>query len=293
MAKRILVTGAAGALGNALLGKLREDHWWIRALVLPGQPALTLAHETHFGDLTKVETLQGLLEDIDVVLHMAGLILTKRSHLFASVNEKGTQNLIQLAQSVSVEHFVYISSTSVDYPEQTVYAQSKSAAECHVKESKLPWTIVRPTLLVGKGGGAEYQIFKKLCRWSYCILPLAGRAKKRPIHVDDLAHGLCLLLEHKNQTIGKTYSLGGLEAISLTQMLQEIRHESKKAPMRVFTLPLVFFSMMAWGFDNAPWGKFSMRQALAGLIQDATPSIELAQRDFSFQPKPLKGRWLK
>ncbi len=292
MAKRILITGAAGALGNALLGKLREDNWWIRALVLPGQPLLPLAHETHFGDLTQLETLQGLLVDIDVVFHMAGLILTKRSHLFASVNEMGTQNLIQLAQAYSLEHFVYISSTSVDYPEPTVYAQSKFAAERLVKKATTHWTIVRPTLLVGKGGGAEYQIFKKLSLWPICILPLSGKAQKRPIHVDDLAKGLCQLLEHRSQTIGKTYSLCGQETLSLAQMLQDIRQESKKPPMKVFTLPPMLFSLIAMGFDRLPMGRFSMRQALAGLIQDATPSFEQAQRDFFFQPQPLKGRWL-
>jgi len=292
MAKRILVTGAAGALGNALLGKLREDNWWIRALVLPGQPSLSLAHETHFGDLTKVETLQGVLADIDVVLHMAGLILTKNKHLFSTVNEVGTQHLLQLAQANSLEHFIYISSTSVDYPEPTLYAQSKSAAEWHVKKAKIPWTIVRPTLLVGKGGGAEYHIFKKLSRWPICILPLSGSAQKRPIHVDDLAKGLCQLLEHRSQTIGKTYSLCGLETKSLAQMLQEIRKESKKPPMKVFTLPPMLFSLIAMGFDRLPMGRFSLRQALAGFIQDATPSFEQAQRDFFFQPQPLKGRWL-
>jgi len=288
--RRILVTGAGGALGAALLGHLQNQGWWVRALVLPNTvPELAGANETCQGDVCEPSSLQSALTGVDVVLHMAGLILSRDANILQLVNTQGTCNMLTACAQAGIRRFVYVSSTSVEYPKRNAYAQSKWDAEQAVRASNLDWTIVRPTLLVGKGGGAEYNMFAKLVRWPLVALPAGGYARKRPVHVQDLAVGLVALLPNP-ATISNTYSLAGCEVISLRRMLAELAYANQRPYPLVIPIPTWFLVPWAKLLDHFPL-RFSASQALMGLGEDAVPSIDDAVRDFGFAPKSVQGRW--
>ena len=291
-AKMILVTGAGGSLGAALLGQLRASGWIIRALVLPDSPFCANADETVEADLCVASGLGKCLADVDVVLHMAGLILSNEPDRFFAVNTEGTRNLVQACVQMGVRRFVYVSSISVEYPVRNPYAESKRLAEDIVRSHGLDWTIVRPTLLVGRGGGAEYRMFARLARYPFLLLPQGGTALKRPIHVDDLSSGLCKLLG-SSASLGKTYNLAGCDILSLRQMISAIRQDESRKRLSVGSVPVLFCKVLARILDWVPLRRYSARQALFGLVTDCVPSIEDAQSDFAFSPCSLTGRWRK
>ena len=291
--KRILVTGAGGALGNALLSMLASAGWNIRALVLPGTVAMLAgASETVVGDVRSRSDMRHAVQGVDAVLHMASVILSRDPSVFAEVNREGTRNLLTACQEAGVSRFVQVSSISVEYPSRTVYAESKFQAEALVRESSLDWSIVRPTLLVGKGGGAEYHLFKQLASWPVAVLPAGGFARKRPIHVADLAESLTRLMGAGSQTFGKTYALAGLETLTLKEMLTGISRDQGGSGPFLLPLPQVLARAGVCLADLLPGRAYSASQALAGLVQNAAPDTSAATLDFGHCPRPLAGRWL-
>lgn len=290
MRGRVLVTGAGGALGAALLRRLGKEGWWVRALIMQGQNFLTDADESVVGDVRNPQSILLALNGVDSVIHMAGVILSRRSGIFYEVNTQGTRNLVDCCRQLGVARFLQISSISVTYPLRNSYADSKWLAEQAVMDSGLHWTILRPTLLVGKGGGAEFQRFAGLVKRSLIPLPAGGSARKRPVHVDDLADGICAALPNQN-TYGRIYAMGGASSYSLAEMLRAIAEELGVCKPNILRIPAFLSRGIAHICDLLP-GKLSMKQTVQGLLQDADPSIAPAQQDFGYQPQPLLGRFL-
>lgn len=290
MTAKVLITGADGALGRAVLGHLNATGLAVRVLVMPGKPMPQYASECVWGDVRDFSAMQQAVNGIQTVIHMAGLILSQSPQMLHDVNAVGTKNLLDASLEQGVTRFLYISSISVTYPHRNAYAESKLQAEAFVRNSGLAWTILRPTLLVGKGGGIEFLKFGILSKFPLILLPLNGRALKRPVHIQDLAEGIIRALQ-SSYTHGKVYAVAGLETYSLHQMLCEIAKEQNRSAPRILSMPLAVSKLVATGIDFFP-GKLSARQTLMGLIENAAPEITEAKADFGYAPKTLKGRWI-
>jgi len=111
----ILVTGAAGHLGNVLVRELLADGFKVRALVLPGEDTSALAGmdiEIVEGNVLDQSSLEKAMQGIDTVFHMAGIIsiMPGQDDLMRRVNVDGTRNAAQAALKAGVRRLVYTSS---------------------------------------------------------------------------------------------------------------------------------------------------------------------------------------
>jgi NADH dehydrogenase len=287
VATTILITGAAGEIGSRMVASFREQGHTVRALVLPGDPlAARLTHEAqvHTGDVTKPETLPAAFADVDIVYHLAAVLLCEKAELFQAVNVEGTRNVVAAAAAAGVRHLIHISSASVVYPNTTHYSRSKRQAEDIVKAcQKVHWTIVRPTLVYDGEGGLEFKMYADFVR-RYPVVPLvaSGRAKKRPVHVADLLSGL-LAMAGNPITFGKTYNLSGGETVTLRELAQlMLERQGLKKPM--LSLPTGPCQIAAW-----LWGKLNrrpllMEHTIAGLTQDADLDPAATTQDLGYHP---------
>lgn len=134
----VLVTGGTGTLGRHVVVELRKS----------GQRARILSRDPHGhvdavqGDLASGEGLDKAVAGMDAIIHAAtsSRDMTKGR----AVDVDGTRRLIRAAQRAGVQHFVYVSIVGIDgvaYP----YYRTKLAAEAVVRESAVPWTILRAT----------------------------------------------------------------------------------------------------------------------------------------------------
>jgi NADH dehydrogenase len=240
--------------------------------------------ELVYGDVTNYGSLRSAFEGIDMVFHLAAILLSTQPSEFERINTQGTRNVISACQDAGVRRLLYVSSISVTYPILTPYGQSKLDGESLVRESGLDWTIVRPTLVIGDGGGIEFNMYARyVSRFPVYFLPGGGKALKRPVRSADLVQGIAAAgLE--DCAIWKTYALAGPSVMTMAQMAEAILR-SRGLKHRMLKLPWWLCRRLAVLKAWIGGTGVSAEQALAGFLYDAAPSIESAENDLGYHPK--------
>jgi NADH dehydrogenase len=156
----IFLTGATGYVGSRLVRRLAAQGERLRCLVLPDDPAEPLTGldvEVVRGTVTDADSFLAHGRGVDAVAHVASLMLPNPAHLIEHVNVTGTANVVRFARQWKVRRLVYVSAVSAAYARTNVYGRSKREAERLVRESGVDYTIIRPTMVYGPGGGLHFQ----------------------------------------------------------------------------------------------------------------------------------------
>lgn len=201
---RVLITGGTGFIGYHLIREILDKEWQIRCLVRKSSiiPEEFIGKvEFITGDITDKTSLKGIVDNIDIVIHMAGLIKASNFKSFKKVNTEGTINLINAIppETQSAIKFIFISSMaacgpsrnreplSEDHPPTPIshYGRSKLLAEEAVTNSSLDYRIIRPAAVYGPGDKETLSFFRLAANH---INPRIGFRKRylSLIHVKDL-----------------------------------------------------------------------------------------------------------
>lgn len=221
----VFLTGAFGSVGSHTLGYLLERKYDVtcfdiknknnektyKKLVKKGK------FKTVWGDITDLDSVSEAMGEVDCILHLAALIppiTEQRPELAMKVNVQGTKYIVDCANKLTKKpKIVYVSSISVHGPRMhekppvkaddelrptSVYTNSKVEAEKIVKNSGIPWTIVR--LGVAPMVSGNFESFDEA--WE---MPLDQRIEF--IHPKDV--GLALTNSVTANINGKILLLGG------------------------------------------------------------------------------------
>lgn len=285
--RRVLVTGAAGVLGARLVSRLLQAGFQVRALVLPNDPGRVrleqLGAEIRIGDICDPGSLDALCSEIDVVYHLAAIILSHDPSAFARINRDGTAHLLASADRARVPHFIYVSSASVTYPVRTPYAESKLQAEHLVQARDGAYTIVRPTLVYDEHGGQELRMFLDYLR-RFPVVPFIGpgTAIKRPVWSEDIVAGLACLAGNPI-SFGKTYNFSGAEPITMIDFARLLlQHHGEERPF--MHLPVSLCQVFARGLARCMARPPLTLSAIAGVVNDADLDPSSAMTDLGYQP---------
>jgi nucleoside-diphosphate-sugar epimerase len=170
------ITGGTGFIGSHLIETLIRQGHRVRALVRSPAKAERLGFtgvEWVPGDLTSVDALRAGASGADVVFHVAGLTSAMSMAEYLAVNRDGTARVLDAARPDGAR-FVLVSSLAAggpsapgrpllgDEPPHPVsnYGRSKLAAETVVRESPLPWVIMRPPAVYGPRDTEMLRLFK-------------------------------------------------------------------------------------------------------------------------------------
>ncbi|MBN2037303.1 MAG: NAD(P)-dependent oxidoreductase [Chitinispirillaceae bacterium] len=285
----ILITGGTGAMGSVLVRKLSEQGHSLRVLTLPGdRNAERLRTEygvdVRYGSVADASACRGLCDGADTVLHLAAIIITNDESLYTSINAGGTRNIVAQAAAAGVKHFIHVSSASVLYPKPTPYSISKRLAEDLVKKSKLPWTIVRPTLVYGQRGGQEFDMFLSYLK-KFPVVPFIGNgnALKRPVFVDDVVDGLVKIacMERGKNAV---YNLSGATSLSILDFARLCLTLMGKERKPVVRLPVWLCVMLAGVMKRAMRNPPLKWSVIAGVTQDADLDPSDAINELGYAP---------
>lgn len=218
----ILVTGATGFVGRALLPRLSEAGHTVRCLVrasrqtprLPARVAVQLA----IGALDDARALRSALAGVDTVIHLAGVEWRGRHGNLLAVDVNGTRALVEAAREAGVGRFVYLSHLGADRASAYPVLKAKGIAEEFLRQSGVPHTIFRSALLYGRED-VWTNTLAALIRLSpgVLLLPGNGQTTLQPLWVDDLATCIEWSLADAG-FVGQTLALGGPEFVTLRQL---------------------------------------------------------------------------
>jgi len=202
----IQVTGATGHQGGAVLRKLRERGFPVRALTRdPDQDkarSLT-GHGTEVvrGDLDDPASLTRALEGVYGVFSVQG---------WSGGGVEGeVRQGIQLADAAKrsrISHFVYSSVASADRHSGIPHFESKLRIEEHIRGTGMHFTIVRPGFFMENWLGMRQQIEQ-----GEVALPLKAETRLQMIAVDDIGGFVTLAFEKPGTYQGQTRELAGDE----------------------------------------------------------------------------------
>ncbi len=251
----VLVTGAAGHVGSALVRELLADGETVRALVMPGEDIAGLRGldvQIVVGDVLDPSTLEMALSGAEAVYHLAGIIsiMPGKDAPMRQVNVVGTANVARLARLAGVRRMVYVSSIhALARPprgvpiDETVpfdphnaageYDRTKAEASLVILEEVrrgLDAVIVCPTGIMGpfdfRGGAMGRQMRQWMKPGKHLIID--GHFDF--IDVRDVARGMILACRKGRR--GQTYLLSG-ERISVGQLVTRVREVSGTRGMLV------------------------------------------------------------
>jgi uncharacterized protein YbjT (DUF2867 family) len=221
---RILVTGATGFVGPAVVRRLVDDGHTVRVLEhTAGSSAALPSQDAVEGSMTDAASLRAAVDGQDAVVHLVA-ILTGKPEEFRSVMEQGTRDLLEASRDAGVRRFVLMSAlgTTEETKELVPYYGAKWQMEQDVKASGLEHVILRPSFIFGPEGGALGQ-FKRIAKLAP-VTPIPGPGTQRiqPIWVEDVAAYFAASIE-KPEAANRTFELGGPDVVTWNEFWSRLK----------------------------------------------------------------------
>jgi nucleoside-diphosphate-sugar epimerase len=277
----VLVTGANGFLGQALVRALLAGGRRVRALVRERSDASALdgGVEIVRGDATDPAALRRAVPGCSLVFHLAGVRRAADRESFLSVNAGSTRLLLEacLEAGAARQRFVLAGSLASIGPSREGrreddpfapaewYGESKAEAEriCLSFADRLPVAIGRPPRNIGPGDRENLFFFRIVAKG--VVLRILG--PERPlswIDVDDCARGFVLLGE-RPEAVGEAFFLASPERTSVEGLQREVARALGVAP-RTLPVPALALTALAWAadaFTRATGRKLPLNRKLA------------------------------
>jgi uncharacterized protein YbjT (DUF2867 family) len=188
---KLAITGATGFVGGRLLELAIDAGHEVRALTRRLQQ-LRDGVVWIDGALDDPDSLDRLVEGVDAVIHVAGVLNARDVAGFEAGNVTGTAAIVEATQLARIDRFVHVSSLAAREPELSMYGASKARSEALVGTAPIDWAIVRPPAVYGPGDKETLELFR-MAKAGIVLLPPRGRLSV--IHVDDLGRLLLVLAD--------------------------------------------------------------------------------------------------
>jgi NADH dehydrogenase len=238
----ILITGSTGFIGRALIRQFSSTGHPVRALIRPSPrtPRLPkgVSVEVAVVSLADKRGLLAALRDVDTIIHLASAENQGSRGNLLTADIQGTENLVEAASEAGVDRFVYLSHIGAGPSSAYPAFKSKGIAEEHIRNGKVPYTILRTSLVYGPEDHFTNNI-SRLIRSSFGVFPIpsGGRTVVQPVWVEDLATCILWALE-RNDTLNQVYELGGSEFFTLQQIIETIMETTHRRRLFVPLSPL-------------------------------------------------------
>jgi len=310
---RVLVLGGTGFIGSHLVKRLANNGFDVVVPVRKESNRESLSAgsvQVAEADLLRPGSLDGLMEGIDTVFHLAAVRGSGWSFSDEDVyrvNVGITRNLMEAAVFQGVKHCVYVSSVSVyghpkgvlvgeEYPcspitryGETKYESEKMVEGFHQRDKVLS-TIIRPVITYGPGDtrGMVAKLISLINLNRYLTVG-NGENRVHLIYINDLIDGLMLALNNP-AVLGRTYIFAGEEPITINRLVGIISGSLGKRVINLH-IPIWFarlaahlmeFSYRLLDIHNEP---LLTLDKIDIMCRDRAFDFKRAKEDLQFAPK--------
>lgn len=239
----ILVTGATGFLGSALVTELVKRQQRVRVLARDEQKARAYfgnAVTIIPGSVTNQVQVQRALDGVDTLYHLAGRLYhpATPTELYYETHVKGTRIVMNAClEQKELRRVIHVSTTGVhgitgttpaaeDAPFAPTNPYEKTKLEGELlalhayQEHGLPVSIIRPGLVYGPGDLHLLGFFRAIQKGLFRVIA-GGKACLHPVYIDDMVSAF-LLCARSEQTIGHAYNIAGNQIVTIRQLASAI-----------------------------------------------------------------------
>jgi uncharacterized protein YbjT (DUF2867 family) len=273
---RMLVTGATGLLGGALLKLLLAGGHQVRCLVREGSLRARRLDERRVelarGDVGDAWALSRALRGVDALLHIAGI--------------EYAPQVVEAARRAKVGRLVVVGSTSA-HSAYEFRSGPKLRMEKLVRESGLEYTIVRPSMIYGSELDKNmHRLLRFLDRSP--VFPVFGSGENlwQPVYYEDCARGVYEALVRET-AVGQSYDLPGAEPLTYVELVKLAADVLGKKP-RMVRVPLepVRLSLAAAERLRLPLPIRS--EQVLRLRENKAYPYDKAKRELGYAPRPFR-----
>jgi nucleoside-diphosphate-sugar epimerase len=306
---KVLITGATGLLGGHLVQELQQRGEQIRALVLPVENAERLIAqgvEVVRGDVTDASTLVPAVKEIDIVIHLAGMMGVRRPLAeYRLVNVVGSENLYRAAQAAGVRRFVHTSSHTVyglGYgrfltekdalrPDPDPYSITKAEGDRLIRDlmsnSEMETVILRPGTFFGPGDRLHFGRMAQRLKKGKGVIIGRGDNALPFCYVTDVVQGFLLAAYHEKAP-GNVYNISNDRPLTQLEIFTAIADDvgGKRPTRRLPYVPVYYGSIVAEKMALLTHTTPMVTQLGAMMFgTDNRHSVQKARRELGYEPK--------
>jgi NADH dehydrogenase len=184
----LLLTGATGVVGSALLRRLVGEGQQVRCLVRDPRRlgAQRVRVQIALGDLTDPPSFRNALRGVRTVVHLAASIRDQPQGSIEELNGIATWRMVEAAERAGVERFVFFSTLDASTHHRARFFRAKALAEQAVEEAALESIVFAPSIVYAPGD-PWLSLLERLALLPVMPVSGRGRAQYQPIWAEDVA----------------------------------------------------------------------------------------------------------
>jgi len=235
--KVILVTGATGRQGGAVLRHLAERGFACRALTRDPESKQARAFVGRGTELVRgdMEDPASLTRALEGVYGVYAVQTPYEGGVDAEVRQGF--HLVDAAQRAGIAHFVYSSVASADHSTRIPHFDSKFRIEEHLRGTGMRYTIVRPVFFM-----ENWLDMRQMIEGGSIALPLDPTTRLQMVAVDDIGGVVATAFERSGKWQGRAFEVAGDEQ-SMTELAQAFSRASGREVQ----------------YRQVPWNEFEAR----------------------------------
>lgn len=288
---KIVITGAAGLVGQNLVVQLKEAGYKNLVAIDKHEYNLKILKQLHseieavHADLAEPGHWENTFKGAACLIQLQAQITGKTSDLFIRNNLDSTRLVLAAAHRYHIPYLVHISSSVVNSVADDNYTNTKKEQERMVIESQLRYCILRPTLMFGWFDPKHLGWLSRFMeRTPVFPIPGHGRYMRQPLYNKDFCKVIVKCMQTRPDN--RIFDIVGQEKIDYIDIIRTIKHV-KNLKTLIVHIPYMFFYWLlkfyALFSRNPPFTADQLKALTAG---DEFTGVDM-EKVFSIKPTPF------